>query len=88
MLRHSMAARYHGEIRDHLDRNFPFLIVIFDDAGLVAAEIPAKSLTEAALDMHRRVAGLERAVSFPTPSERPNQINGIQSPLWISKHEQ
>ena len=76
-----MAARYHGEIRDHLDRNFPYLIVIFDDAGRVAAEIPAKSLAEAAIDMHRRVAGLERVVSFsPANPERavePNQRKTI-----------
>ena len=85
-----MTARYHGEIRDHLDRNFPYLIVIFDDAGRVAAEIPAKSLAEAAIDMHRRVAALEWAVSSPrrTPSERPNQIDGNQFPLRIFKHEQ
>ena len=84
-----MAARYHGEIRDHLDKNFPYLIVIFDDAGRVFAKIPAKSQAEAAIDLQRRVAGLERVMSFPqqTPSERPNQINGKQSPSRIFKHE-
>jgi hypothetical protein len=84
-----MATRYHGEIRDHLDKNFPYLIVVFDSAGRVAAKIPAKILAEAAIDLHERIAGLERVTSFPrrTPSERPNQINGKQSPSRIFKHE-
>jgi hypothetical protein len=43
MLSFVMATPYHGEIRDHLDKNFPFLVVSFNGAGHVTAEIPART---------------------------------------------
>jgi hypothetical protein len=33
-----MARQYHGEIRNHLDKNFPYLVVIFDGVGNVPPE--------------------------------------------------
>ena len=74
-----MARQYHGEIRNHLDKNFPYLVVIFDGAGDVAAEIPARNLAEAALDLHERTADLERVVCLArrTPPElgKPHAVN-------------
>ena len=57
-----MARQYHGEIRNHLDKNFPYIVVIFDTTGNLAAEIPARNLAEAALDLHARMADFERVV--------------------------
>jgi hypothetical protein len=57
-----MAGQYHGEILNHLDKNFPYIVVIFDGAGNLAAEIPARNLAEATLDLHGRMADLERVV--------------------------
>ena len=41
--------QYDREIRNHLDKNFPYIVVIFDTTGNLAAEIPARNLAEAAL---------------------------------------
>ena len=74
-----MGDRYHGEIRNHLDKNFPYLVVIFDGAGNVAAEIPARNLADAALDLHGRMADLERVVCLsqrtPLQLDKPYAVN-------------
>jgi hypothetical protein len=87
VLRQHMASQYHGEIRDHLDKNFPYIVVIFDDAGNLAAEIPARNLAEAAIDLHRRVVDLDRVVGV-SPRTQPE----LDKPYAVNrrnfKHEQ
>jgi hypothetical protein len=82
-----MASQYHGEIRDHLDKNFPYIVVIFDHAGNLAAEIPARNLAEAAIDLHRRVVDLDRAVCV-SPRTRPELDKPHAVNRRIFKHEQ
>ena len=67
------------EIRNHLDKNYPYLVVIFDGVGNVAAEIPARNLAEAALDLHGRMADLDRVVRLsrltPPEQDKPYAVN-------------
>lgn len=82
-----MAGQYRGEIRNHLDKNFPYIVVIFDDAGNFAAEIPARNLAEAALELHGRMADLERVVCLSRrPGPEPNRPYEVNRRNF--KHEQ
>ena len=82
-----MPGQYHGEIRNHLDKNFPYIVVIFDSAGNLAAEIPARNLAEAALNLHGRMADLERVVCLSRRTE-PELDNPYAVNRRNFKHEQ